>query len=642
MKTANCPSCSAPVVFRSAASLLAVCGYCQNTLIRHDLELENLGKMATLLEDASPLQLGAEGRYQDTHFAVIGRIQLQHEQGVWNEWFLLFDDQRGGWLSEASGNYVLTFPVTSEASFPSFDEIALGQNLTLGGQPFQAVNKETATCIGGEGELPFRVGAGYPAPVIDFSGNGRFATLDYSDAQPMLFIGDEVELPALKMTGLREREAVAGKTRTKSFNCPSCGAPQQIRAQGSEALACGSCGAVIDVSNDNFRLLSEYRGKLIAHTPLLPLGSRGRLRGADYDVVGFMRRRASVDNEIYEWSEYLLYSEQENFRWLSEYQGHWNFIKPTTHTPAIASALTKPKARFLGREFMHFQTATATVSYVVGEFYWRVQVGESAEVMDFVAPPLMLSREETGKEISWSLGEYIEPDEIIAAFKPETALPRPVGVYANQPSPYSDAAKRYWKAFAMFAQLAMLIQIGFILGSQSSTVYQKRLDFSPENRAFITEPFQVQGRPSNLVVENRTNLDNNWLYLDMTLVETGTGTSYHMGREISYYHGYDGGESWSEGNARDEAVLSEIPAGNYLLEIDAELPSGWNASSTDQIRVRRDVPGWTNFFLTLFGLMIFPIITWWRSHSFETRRWAESDYASSSSDGDDSGDSSDD
>ncbi|BCB27245.1 hypothetical protein SKTS_21310 [Sulfurimicrobium lacus] len=634
MKTANCPSCGAPVTFRSAASILAVCDYCKSTLIRHDADLENLGKMAALLEDASPLQLAAEGKYQGTHFAVVGRI--------WNEWFLLFDNQRTGWLSEASGSYVLTFLAAAEAVIPLFDEIVLGQYLTLAGQLFQAVNKETATCIAGEGELPFRVGAGYPAPVIDFSSPKQFATLDYSDAEPMLFVGEEVQFPALKMTGLRARESAAGKAQIKTFNCPSCGAPQEIRAQGSAALACGSCGAVIDIADKNHKILSEYRGKLTPFPPRLPLGSQGKLRGATYDVVGFMRRRVVVEGESYEWSEYLIYSEQENFRWLSEYQGHWNFIKPTSNTPSMAGALTKPKARFLGRDFTHFQTASATVTYVIGEFYWRVKVGEAAEVMDFVAPPLMLSREKSGKEISWSLGEYIEPAEIAAAFKLPSPLPAPIGVYANQPSPHSGQAGSYWKAFWIFALLAIAIQVFFLVSADDRTVFQQSLDFAqiPKGQAITTEVFPVDGHTANLVIENRTNLDNNWLYLDINLVETGSGQSYHFGREVSYYHGYDSDGSWSEGNAHDAVVLSEIPPGNYLLQIDPETPPGLNAAMSDRIVVKRDVPMWTNFFLALLALLLFPVVAWWRSSSFERRRWAESDYAPT--DSSDDSDSSDD
>jgi len=50
-KTANCPSCGAAITFQSAISILAICHYCKSTLIRHDLELENIGKMAELLPE---------------------------------------------------------------------------------------------------------------------------------------------------------------------------------------------------------------------------------------------------------------------------------------------------------------------------------------------------------------------------------------------------------------------------------------------------------------------------------------------------------------------------------------------------------------------------------------------------------------
>ena len=89
--------------FSSAQSLLSVCGYCRATLMRRDLDVENVGKMAELIPDPTPLQLGVEGRYRGTHFSVAGRIQVEYTDGAWNEWFLFFDDGKTGWLGEASG-----------------------------------------------------------------------------------------------------------------------------------------------------------------------------------------------------------------------------------------------------------------------------------------------------------------------------------------------------------------------------------------------------------------------------------------------------------------------------------------------------------------------------------------------------------
>jgi len=59
--TASCPSCGAPVVFKSAGSIFAVCEYCQSTLVRHDQALEDIGKMAALVEDRSRSSWGPRG-----------------------------------------------------------------------------------------------------------------------------------------------------------------------------------------------------------------------------------------------------------------------------------------------------------------------------------------------------------------------------------------------------------------------------------------------------------------------------------------------------------------------------------------------------------------------------------------------------
>jgi len=201
----NCPSCGAKIVFRSSASVVAVCEYCRSTLVRHDVDLEQVGKMADLKADGSPLQLGAGGAYAGVRFAVVGRIQYRYEQGLWNEWYLVFDDMRGGWLGEARGNYAVSFLTQVSEAIPSFGSIKVGETIVLDRRPFELVDIQNARCIAGEGELPFRVGAGYEAPVADLQGSGRtFATIDYSETPPLVFVGQYVDFDDLALTGLRE------------------------------------------------------------------------------------------------------------------------------------------------------------------------------------------------------------------------------------------------------------------------------------------------------------------------------------------------------------------------------------------------------------------------------------------------------
>ena len=109
MPTASCPSCGAPVEFKSPASVIAECGYCTSTLVKRGTVLEEIGKMAALQDDPTLLQIGSEGVYKGVHFGVIGRIQLRYDAGLWNEWHIMFDDQRSGWLGEAAGELYVSF-----------------------------------------------------------------------------------------------------------------------------------------------------------------------------------------------------------------------------------------------------------------------------------------------------------------------------------------------------------------------------------------------------------------------------------------------------------------------------------------------------------------------------------------------------
>jgi len=201
----NCPSCGAKVVFRSSSAVVAVCEYCKSTLVRHDVNLDDVGKMADLKADGSPLQLGSLGVYAGVHFAVVGRIQYRFDQGLWNEWYLAFDDMRGGWLGEARGNYAVSFLTEVSDVIPPYGDLKVGTSIELGKRPFEIVDIENARVIAGEGELPFTVDAGYEAPVADLSGAGRsFATIDYSGEKPLVFVGQYVEFDELRLMGLRE------------------------------------------------------------------------------------------------------------------------------------------------------------------------------------------------------------------------------------------------------------------------------------------------------------------------------------------------------------------------------------------------------------------------------------------------------
>jgi hypothetical protein len=196
------------VLFRSAAPY-AVCSHCQSLLVRTDVSLEAIGRIAQVPEDFSPLQLLASGTFDKQRFTLIGRIRKTWSEGGWNEWCALFDDQRIGWLAEAQGDLVMTFASDAHtaAPQPSLDwvrAVAAGQSVRIGGQAFIVSDVKEVSCIGAEGELARNVSQGRRMTSIDLHGPGvAFATIEESAGQVELFVGRFVEFDECRFAGLR-------------------------------------------------------------------------------------------------------------------------------------------------------------------------------------------------------------------------------------------------------------------------------------------------------------------------------------------------------------------------------------------------------------------------------------------------------
>ncbi|MCC6611219.1 MAG: DUF4178 domain-containing protein [Burkholderiales bacterium] len=624
--------------FRGATSIVAVCEFCKSTLVRKGPQLEDIGKMAELLEDATPIKLGTEGVYRGKAFSVIGRIQYRYGSGVWNEWYCFYDDGREGWLSDAMGNYLVTF-LRPLADPPKLEQIAPGWVLQAEGKRFQVVDIERAQVVAGAGELPVQVGAGWDAPVVDLrSEQGDFATIDYSEDPPLFYVGEQVPFEALRFTGLRDDQAATGPATAKAvaFACPACGAPLEKRVQTTEAIGCKSCGAVIDVTNPQAAILSRLAENAARYTPAIPLGTRGRFDGAEFETVGYMRREIVAEGTAYSWGEYLLNNPAQGYRWITEYEGHFSVVRDCEGVPGLTPG-KRPVAHYRGTVFRHFQRSEPRVTYVAGEFYWRVRLGDTATVDDYVAPPLVLSGERTGNEITWSVGEYVEPQALWQQLGLKTRPPKRTGIAPNQPSPYTGKVLGYWKAFAILALVALVLQAFFRLGADTRVLQSQQFDFVPGRGAstIVTPPFELRGaKPVPLAVRSMADVDNSWVYLNVTLIEQNTGATYQLGREVSYYHGSSDGESWTEGDKSDRARIASVPPGLYYLEIEPEGDVRGRRVS-GRVDVFRDPPDWANFIVALAILALFPARALWRSVAFERQRWAESDYAPASSGDDD-------
>jgi hypothetical protein len=208
--TANCPSCGAPVTFRWSSAVQTVCPFCHSILVRVDLTLQNVGKVADLPPDPSPIQLLTSGTYNNKKFDVIGRIIYEYEQGGWNEWHIVFSDGMSGWLSDAQLQYAVSF-LMQGVPLPTENQVYRGQRFNFANIDFEVSTMTIATYKGVEGELPFPFYGKSNMLFADLRTHSNdFATLDYSDqSAPLLFIGKTVPYEALQLQNVRQFEGWA-------------------------------------------------------------------------------------------------------------------------------------------------------------------------------------------------------------------------------------------------------------------------------------------------------------------------------------------------------------------------------------------------------------------------------------------------
>ncbi|MCC6364001.1 MAG: DUF4178 domain-containing protein [Bryobacterales bacterium] len=424
--------------------------------------------------------------------------------------------------------------------------------------------------------------------------------------------------------------------KVRSLACPNCGGTVEVRGLGRTlTVVCIQCLSVLDATTPSLQVIEQFRAKE-RFRPLIPLGTRGKLNGTLYEVIGMQVRQMMADGVAYHWSEYVLFNPYKGFRYLTEYNGHWNDVAILQALPQSAKRGTRPAAKFMGATYRHFQGYQASTIYVMGEFPWRVHVGESAKCDDFIAPPRMLSREQTGDETVWSLGEYIPGAVIWQSFGLKGKPPNAAGVFANQPSPAGGQIGAAWKRFLVWLAVLIFIQFTAMLFHAGKTVFSQRYSFTQQvlgthENSFVTDVFELPGRISDVEVKVSTDLDNNWAYFNLALINAGTADAYDFSRQVSYYHGRDSDGTWTEGGSKASVVLPSIPAGRYYLRIEPEMDTAAARSTVNsmryQIQVVRDVTTWSFFFIGLVLLLIPPIWKTVRGGSFEQKRWAESDYS---------------
>lgn len=260
-----------------------------------------------------------------------------------------------------------------------------------------------------------------------------------------------------------------------SVVCGKCDAEiRNLLGSQARSAVCDSCGSVMDLTQLGCPVVGEATGNFLRRK-LIPLGSRGHFRGHEWTVVGLLLR--SDDSTIYKWHEYLLHCPGQARRWLVEYDGHWSYLvetkgRPTSHESSCS---------YEGRKYERFLVGKSKTLAASGCFPWLIEFGHVTDVVDYVSPPELLSREADGDEVVWSLGEYVAFSDVQRAFVPGKPFQEPRGRAPNQPSPYKSVLRTLWWGFFIGTVLLLITHgltasnaVDVVLMDQSFTFLQNQ------------------------------------------------------------------------------------------------------------------------------------------------------------------------
>ncbi len=425
-----------------------------------------------------------------------------------------------------------------------------------------------------------------------------------------------------------EEETTIVATKTTCYKCIT-GFDSYLNSN-AYSIICPKCGTLYTIYNGVLEKTTEIVN--IPENPIyIPIGTSGIINGIKYLVIGYAYKKENGTN--YCWQEYTLFNPIHGQAYLSQYEGHWTYLTELNKLPLVSKdGLT---AIFDGTEYNLFSRYKAELIAARSEWIYRFSTKEMPRVEEFVIPGCMISREQTNVNITWYKGEYIQPEIIKKEFKVES-MPEIIGVGAIQPFRGKFKTEGLRNLVILLVAIWGIAQLCFLWTAKEEIVFTQAftINDSLNKKEIYSKPFDLKYGTTNAEVKVSTNIDNNWMYTAITLVNEKTGDLYDVDMEAEYYHGYEGGENWSEGENWVSKVISQVPEGRYYLIIYPEKPTNMASVFLD-ISVARDVFVFSNGLIILVILGIFPAFYFYRVKNFEKKRWYYSNFSPYEDDEDD-------
>ncbi len=657
----TCPACGGTLDVTTGAARVAACPYCENVLIVNEAAIRALGKMALLAETPSCLAVGWPARCQGREIHVLGRIQFRYSAGIWDEWWIRFEDDGSyAWISQDEDEYTLEIPTVVQLQPERVAKLRPGDRVTVRRMALWVNEIDEAEVVGVQGELPVHATPHARMRYLDLTDNHHHVTIElFSDGTYQVFVGKHLPRGALvsDVAGAdpnvqqhypppqqtRPDDPAGAVVRTseglhpQAIQCLSCGGSLELRdAQGTALVICGYCGAALDLSLPGKPQLLRMEKQKKRKFPI-EIGAKFRHHATEYTVLGILRYKQRDEGVDYFWTAFQLHHPEKGYTFLELEGGHWLFFTPLRHPPlkdprklSRGNTLTMD-----GQSYRVFESGSCVIDYVEGELSWVARIGDRLNFMDAVRPPFLVSAEWSANEMEWSLGEYLSPAQIAHGLSiPVGKLPSPRGVAPAQP--FVRNRHRTMAAIAGSVVGCLLFVLTLYAYSRSGVAVLADQTVTDtvylSEQGYVSPPFQAPaGQHIYKLQAVSRSLDNQWVALSAAILDEQEKVVLDADATVEYYHGVEGGERWSEGSTRDYTLFRLPGPATYRINMFGEAGS-WSSFGGDQtalsgppvtVSLYRDVQPARYYLWGTVLALLFPAWEAARRILFHSRRWSD-------------------
>ncbi|CTQ50141.1 DUF4178 domain-containing protein [Jannaschia donghaensis] len=417
---------------------------------------------------------------------------------------------------------------------------------------------------------------------------------------------------------------------TRAIDCTNCGAGLAVLGGGRvNTQVCGYCGASLD-ANDAYRVLKVWDGMERPSSPF-GLGMTGAIDGVTFTVIGTLGQREVWGRQVWEWVDHQLFSPTHGYAWLTVEDGHCVLTRKLRDGPMhsfltsakVERAETPPRLSWKGTRYRYYATTNWETTYVEGEFNWRPERGRTGTTVtvmsDDPADGMLAFVEPVG-----GAEREIERSHLWPGAQAAFGVEAPVRVHGQHPLQDIKAAIGPMM-IAWFAGLAVAaVALGFVVVAMQPDP-QRLFSGSPQDLPpEIVFAVSDTTRPAR--VELFHDLRNAFAGYEVQLTAPDGTALADTYREISYYSGGSGEDSWSEGSRSQTLNFVPPMAGDYTLSVASESGGATSGAFRVTFREGRLNAFWLWAAAGLFGLCAAAIPFFGLAK--RSARWKGSDWSS--------------